>query len=589
MYRTAHPEPQFSRDEYRCLNGTWEFETGTGEGRTNCALKGTIEVPFAPETALSGVGFRGILTDCVYSRIVHLTERDLSGRLVVHFGAVDYAADVYCNGSKVCSHRGGYTPFEGELTPFAKIGENRLTVVVHDDVRENVPSGKQSAKEQSYGCFYSRTTGIWQTVWLERTPRSYVRSLRFFPDAARASVGVEVTAEGEDKEVTVRVLYEGRTVGYASKPLSFRTRIGIALSEKHLWEPGAGRLYDVEVTYGEDKVYSYFGLRDVRFEGRKFLLNGKSVFQRLVLDQGYYPDGGYTAPTTEAMRQDIALAQRLGFNGARLHQKLFEPRYLYYCDKAGYMVWGEYASWGVRYETLDALGTFLSEWREAVERDFNHPCIVQWCPLNEAWENLDDKRRVRDIRFVEAVWAVTKALDATRPCVDASGGYHGRHTDLFDFHCYHPPEQIGKYLAALEATGDLTMDTLYPAEPDVLYDGRLPLHASEYGGVAFVADGSGWGYRTSPSEQAFAEEYADTTRRLLGCDKLCGACYTQLYDVEQEQNGLYTYDRRPKFGADVMRAIAACNRAPAAIEREDAGQSGREIQMAENVFTAIGK
>ena len=567
MYRAEHPEPQFRRDSYECLNGIWEFEIGSGEGKTNCALASSIEVPFAPESVVSGVGEAGFFTDCVYSRLLRLTREDLKSRLALHFGAVDYYAEVYLNGVPVCRHEGGYTPFAAVLNAAAREGENRLTVVVHDDVRDNAPSGKQSAKEHSFGCFYSRTTGIWQTVWLERTPQEYIRSVRFYPDAERALVSAEISAEGEG-DLTVCVRYGGNIVGQISTGLSFRKRVEIPLSEKHLWEIGAGRLYDVEITFGQDKVYSYFGLRDVRYDGFRFLLNGRSVFQRLVLDQGYYPDGGYTAPSAEAMRKDIALSRALGFNGARLHQKLFEPRYLYECDKAGYMVWGEFASWGVRYDTLDALGTFIAQWREAVERDFNHPCIVQWCPLNEVWEDLDDRRKLRDVRFVEAVYALTKALDDTRPCVDTSGGYHGRYTDLYDFHCYHTPEKLREYVRAIEASGELTMDTVYPPVPETVYDGKLPLNASEYGGVAFTVGGGGWGYRTSTSEEAFVGDYVAMTRALLGCEKISGFCYTQLYDVEQEQNGLYTYDRRPKLGPEGMRRIAECNRGRAAIERE---------------------
>lgn len=593
MYRTEHPEPQFYRESYECLNGIWEFAFGSGEGRTDCALDGTINVPFSPESALSGVGERGLFTECVYSRLLHLTERDLESRLAVHFGAVDYEAEVYLNGVRLCRHEGGYTPFVAELNPAARAGENRLTVVVRDDVRDNVPSGKQSAREDSFGCFYTRTTGIWQTVWLERTPHEYVRSVRFFPDAEHARVGAEICTQGEG-ELSVIVRYQGRTVGSVSTQICFRKRVDIALSEKHLWEIGAGRLYDVEIAFRTDRVNSYFGLRDVRYEGHKFLLNGKSVFQRLVLDQGYYPDGVYTAPTAEAMRGDIERALALGFNGARLHQKLFEPRYLYECDRAGYLVWGEYASWGMHYDTLDALGIFTAQWREAVERDFNHPCIVQWCPLNEVWEDLDDKRRQRDVRFVEAVFALTKVLDETRPCVDTSGGYHGRHTDVFDFHCYHTPERMREYMHDLERYGKLTMDTLYPPMPEAVYDGRQPTQASEYGGVAYVAGGGGWGYRTSSSEEAFVGDYVAMTQLLLDCEKVCGFCYTQLYDVEQEQNGLYTYDRRPKVSAEGMRRIAECNRGIAAIERasadaESAEQFAGKIAEEDSVCTAIGK
>lgn len=582
-YRTEHPDPQFRRESYECLNGEWEFEIGPAERKTNLPLSSVIEVPFCPESKLSGIGITDFIPDCIYSRLITVTEEDLRQRLVLHCGAVDHRATVYLNGIKICSHVGGYTPFEAELNSAAKAGENRLTIAVHDDTRERILSGKQSGKRESFGCFYTRTTGIWQTVWLERTPRKYVRSFRFYPDEASGVLEAEIETEGAGT-LSVSVFFEGREVGRVEGESAFRKRFRIPLSERHLWEVGNGRLYDVEIAFGEDKVYSYFGLRSVRYDGYRFLLNGKSVFQRFVLDQGYHPDGIYTAPSVQNMKEDIALSRSLGFNGTRLHQKLFEPRYLYECDRAGHMVWGEYASWGICYDSLKELGGFLAEWREALERDFNHPCIVQWCPLNETWENLDDRAKTRDIRFVEVVYAFTKTLDGTRPCVDVSGGYHGRYTDLFDFHCYHSSEEIAKYLKAIEERGELIMDTIYAAEPerDAVYNGALPLNASEYGGVAFSPNGgaaglsatapcvqekSAWGYRASASEEEFVKEYIGATKRLLECGLISGFCYTQLYDVEQEQNGFYNYRRKPKLSEEAMQKIAACNRTTAEIEK----------------------
>lgn len=592
MLRTEHPNPQFKRKSYECLNGTWGFETGKGEGKKNVELSSVIQVPFCPESALSGIGNTDFITDCVYTRLIDVSPSDLEGRLAVHFNAVDHTAEVYLNGEKAGVHEGGYTPFECDLAPFARVGKNRLTVCVHDDVRENVPSGKQSKRRESFGCFYTRTTGIWQTVWLERTPKKYIRSVRFFPDPDSGSVRVETTVEGGG-EMKIRILYEGREVGRACGEIYYRHIFDVPLSEIHLWEAGKGRLYDVEFTYGEDEVESYFGLRSAKFEGRKFLLNGKSVFQRLVLDQGYYPQGVYTAPSAAALEKDIRLSLALGFNGARLHQKLFEPLFLYYCDKMGYMVWGEYGSWGIEYEDLEALGRFTSEWTEAVQRDFNHPSVVVWCPLNEVWENLEDSKKIRDVRFVEAIYKLTKTLDPTRPCVDTSGGYHGRYTDLFDFHCYHEPERLAEHLRAIEERDVLTMDKTYAppaAQEEIPYDGLLPINASEYGGVAYGVNGNGWGYRTGSSEEEFVDGYVKLTELLLRCGKLSGFCYTQLYDVEQEQNGLYTFDREPKLSESAMKRIAACNGQTAEIEKEKTKESSdREAwkdkrEVRENIF-----
>lgn len=584
-YRTEYPNPQFRRESFECLNGVWEFEIGTATGKTNVPLSSTIEVPFCPESKLSGIGVTDFIPDCIYSKIIFVTEEDFKRRLVLHCGAIDHQATVYLNGIKICSHVGGYTPFEAELNTAAKVGENRLTIIVHDDTREKILSGKQSGKRESFGCFYTRTTGIWQTVWLERTPKNYIRSFRFYPDEKNNCLGAEVETEGAGT-VSLHIFYEGREVGFAEGETIFRKRFRISLSERHLWEIGNGQLYDVEISFGADKVYSYFGLRSVAYDGYRFLLNGKSVFQRLVLDQGYYFDGIYTAPSVQNMKEDIALSQSLGFNGARLHQKLFEPLFLYECDKAGYMVWGEYASWGIGYDNLKELGAFLIEWREAIERDFNHPCIVQWCPLNETWENLDDCTKTRDIRFVEAVYAFTKALDETRPCVDVSGGYHGRYTDLFDFHCYHAPEKLSQYLEAIERDGILLADTLYPAEREegTTYRSGQPINVSEYGGVAYSPDGcalglqgtmpcvqeeNAWGYSACKDEETFVEQYIKITEQFLACNKISGFCYTQLYDIEQEQNGLFTYGRKRKLSDAAVLAIKNCNTKKAAVETED--------------------
>ncbi len=569
MYRTEHPNPQFERKSYECLNGKWEFETGAGEGKQNAEFKSKIEVPFCPEARLSGIGKTELFTDCIYAREIEISPDDLKGRLFLHFGAVDHLAQVYVNGESAGRHMGGYTAFCVEITPFVKAGKNKITVCVHDDVRENYPSGKQVKSELPHGCFYTRVTGIWQTVWLERTPREYIKSVKFFPDTENCRVKAELITEGEGN-TEISVFYKGRLVGYAKGDGYYRQNFDIELSEKHLWELGKGRLYNVTITFGQDEVKSYFGLRDVRYEGKKFLLNGRSVFQRLVLDQGYYCEGHYTAPDVEAMKKDIELGLSLGFNGARLHQKVFEQRFLYECDRAGYMVWGEYPSWGVEYENLDGLGQFVNEWRETVEQYFNHPSVITWCPLNETWESLENKGKVRDVRFPEAVYAITKLLDPTRPCVDVSGGYHGRFTDLFDFHCYHTPEEISEYIQAIEERDELVMNTLYAAnpEPDTMYDGTLPLNASEYGGVAYVAEG-GWGYRTKSSEEEFVKDYIEATRQFLDCGKISGFCYTQLYDVEQEQNGFFTFDRQPKLSEKAMQQIAKCNRSAARIEMEN--------------------
>lgn len=576
VYRTEHPNPQFERENYRCLNGVWGFSYGKVCGRENCALDGTIEVPFCPESALSGIGDTTLHTDCVYSREIEVLPQDVEGRLWLKFGAADYRADVYVNGISVGGHTGGYTAFGVEITPYVKTGKNRITVAVHDDVRENVPSGKQTAKPESFGCFYTRVTGIWQTVWLERTPIAYIKNVKFYPDPQNAKVKVELSVEGEG-DAHVRVTYRGREVGRAAGAVCGKRAWEIALSETHLWEEGCGRLYDVTVAFGDDTVKSYFGLRSVECKDKKFFLNGKSVFQRLVLDQGYYPRGIYTAASVEEMRADIVRATSLGFNGARLHQKVFDERFLYECDKAGYMVWGEYASWGMEYGDVEGIGAFISEWSETVEQYFNHPSIVTWCPLNETWESLRDGKTPRDARAVECAYAVTKILDPTRPCVDTSGGYHGRFTDIADFHSYDGYDALKAHIdKAAFSRPDFAK--MYAEGEDTGYRGE-PLHLSEFGGTTFAGAAAGrcacvceteaWGYNVAGSEAAFVTNYVKTVRMLLASKMLSGFCYTQLYDIEQEQNGFYTYDRKCKLSDEAAEKIASCNREIAAIESDD--------------------
>ena len=564
--RPEHPNPQFMRKQFTSLNGKWLFSAPVLGPQPR-----EILVPFCPESKLSGIGYTDFIGECEYRRTFSAEVPREGERVFLHFGAVDYEATVFVNGEKAGTHRGGYTPFSLDITSLIKSGDNELRVKATHNVSANLPSGKQSKQRDSFGCFYTRVTGIWQSVWLERTPADYIKKVCFFPDAQNGSVDIRLCVEGCGK-AEIDILYEGEPAGHAEGEVCARRTFSVPLKVSRLWEPGNGRLYDVVLRYGGDEVKSYFGLRDVRFEGMKFLLNGKSVFQRFVLDQGYYPEGLYTAPDESSMIRDIELAMRLGFNGARLHQKIFEPRFLYHCDRLGFMVWGEFPGWGVEYDDLRALGPVVGEWTEAVERDFNHPSIVTWCPLNETWENLDDPRKVRDVRFVDAMYAITKVLDPTRPCVDVSGGFHGHKTDLYDFHDYLDPVTLEKHLEALERKDELIMDKVYApdfaGEAHLRYPSGTPTCASEYGGMSYSETNSGgWGYRTCSGEEEFVDNYIRLTSRLLDCGKLSGFCYTQLYDVEQEQNGLLRYDRRFKFSQEAMDRIADCNLRRAAIEK----------------------
>lgn len=570
--RPEHPKPQFQRESWMNLNGPWAFEIdhgNSGEARglfaPDATLNGTITVPFCPESKLSGVEYKDFMRSVWYRRSVNLTAEQLSGRVFLHFGAVDYECYAYVNGQKVGYHKGGYVSFQFEITDFVREGENVITVNARDDNRDPlVPRGKQSEWYQSHDCDYTRTTGIWQTVWLEFTPREYIKSIHLLtnPDTGVASITAYV--EGCDT-LCAEAFYEGKSVGTASAPNARgEVTLPLTVSEIHLWEAGHGRLYDLKLSFGQDKVHSYFGLRSVALDGMKFRINGKSVFQRLILDQGFYPDGIYTAPTEADLIRDIDLSLAMGFNGGRLHEKIFEERFLYHCDKKGYLVWGEYPNWGLRNADPMALYSVLPEWLEELERDRNHPAIVGWCPLNEVWD-ANGHKPYSD--FIRMIYRVTKAVDPGRPCIDSSGGFHVE-TDIYDVHDYDQnPETFKANYDRLMTDGHLYDRLIESPKYVVKHAGRQkytggPAFVSEYGGIRWEGTMEendkqlSWGYGETPrSMQEFMDRYKGLTDALLDNDQMFGLCYTQLTDIEQEQNGLYFYDRTPKFDQKWMHAV----------------------------------
>ena len=557
--RPEHPNPLFQRRDWMNLNGKWSFKidkTKSGLAKKyyqpQTKFDRTINVPFCPESVLSGIEYKDFMDAVWYSREFTIPEKYSGLRTILHFGAVDYKATVYINGKEVGTHKGGYISFEFDITDYITDGKNVLTVYAEDDTRNPLqPRGKQSEEYYSHGCDYTRTTGIWQTVWLEFVPESRIKGIKIFPNVENSSVDIQAEVIGSGK-FEVLALYQERIMGAATvvSDGGFVTA-HLDLKEAYLWEVGEGRLYDLELRFNEDKVDSYFGLRDVRLDGQKFLINGKSVFQRLVLDQGFYPDGIYTAPTEEAMIKDIQISLDVGFNGARLHEKIFEPRFLYNCDKMGYIVWGEYPNWGMDPSNPNILFSILPEWIEEIERDFNHPSIIGWCPFNETWDY--DGRKQHD-ETLAVVYNTTKALDRTRPCIDTSGNFHVI-TDIFDVHDYEQdPKVFKEHYDKLMTDGEL-FDNHKKRQK---YTGG-PTFVSEYGGIRWSvneSDQNAWGYGDAPKNKyEFIERYKGLTDALLDNDQMFGFCYTQLYDVEQEQNGLYTYSRKPKFEASIFRAI----------------------------------
>ena len=568
--RPEHPMPQWERNDWINLNGTWEFEFDFGVSaqerklyESENKLAGEIVVPFCPESKLSGIAYTDFINAVCYRKVVTLEEKDMTGRLILHFGAVDYEAFVYINGILAGKHKGGYTPFSIDITEYVSEGDNTIFVYAKDDVRSGKqPKGKQANKYYSSGCDYTRTTGIWQTVWLEKFPENYIKDAKYYPDIHDGSLTVVGHTCGNG-EVTVSASFAGKNVGMATvKSRGGLFKAYIKLSELHFWEVGEGNLYDLEFIFGEDKVKSYFGLREVYLDGMKFMLNDKSVFQRLVLDQGFYPDGIYTAPTEEDLVKDIKLSLDAGFNGARLHQKVFEPRFLYHCDRMGYIVWGEHGNWGLNYHDGQAVEIFLNEWAEEIERDFNHPSIIGWCPFNETWGYIESRARNT---LLSTIYKYTKAVDITRPVIDTSGNYHVV-TDIYDVHDYEQNPEIFKTHYDVFANGGALHDQVLVNHPSDYqkYSGE-PVFISEYGGIQWNTNGNtGWGYGTAPkTPEEFIERYRGLTNAILDNPKFFGFCYTQLYDIEQEINGLYTYERIPKFDVSVFKKI---NSKKAAIE-----------------------
>ena len=560
--RSEHPKPQFQRDSWMNLNGLWAFEIDNGRSgkarglsAADAQLSSQILVPFCPQSELSGVNHKDFLYGVWYRRTVDLTKEQLSGRVALHFGAVDYRCEAFVNGVSVGTHTGGYVSFCFDVTEAVHEGENVITVYAEDDERDPlIPRGKQSELFYSHGCDYTRTTGIWQTVWMEFLPETHIEKIKIFPNVETGSFDVEALLKGAGT-LAVEASYEGRPMGEASvKADGGLVRLHLPLQETHLWELGCGRLYDLKLTYGADTVQSYAGLRSVRLDGYRFLLNGKSVFQRTVLDQGFYPDGIYTAPSDQALENDIHLSMACGFNGARLHEKIFEERFLYHCDRLGYMVWGEFPNWGLDVTRPDAVYSVLPEWLEEVERDFNHPALIGWCPFNETW---DRDHRKQDDNVLRAVYLATKSADPTRPCIDTSGNYHVA-TDIYDVHDYEQNVEIFKNHYDELSNGGELWDQVNHRGTGVRqqYDGKLPVFISEYGGIGWTKEEKAWGYGNMPkSEEEFIERFRSLTSAILDNPRIMGLCYTQLTNVEQEQNGLYTYDRQPKFDVNIFREV----------------------------------
>ncbi|HUD45990.1 MAG TPA: glycoside hydrolase family 2 TIM barrel-domain containing protein [Candidatus Baltobacteraceae bacterium] len=569
--RAEHPRPDAFRQNWVTLNGQWQFEIDDqDDGQSRGLMSGkdlasTITVPFCSESKLSGLSHYGLMKHTWYRRKFEVPQSMQGKRVRLHFDAVDYQARVWVNGRLAGSHTGGGVPFDFDITPLLSAGENELVVnVLHDVTSGREPTGKQT-HTVSEGCVYTRTTGIWQTVWLEAVGSSFVENFSLTPDPDNSRVLIDVDVNGPDAGLTLRAeaFAEGQSAGSDSCPVTGRGQhLVLNLSPKRLWEPGSPFLYDLKFTLARgaetiDEMSSYFGLRTVSIQGRSILINGKRVFQRLILDQGFYPDGEWTAPSDQELKKDIERSMAAGFNGARLHQKIFEPRYLYWADKLGYLVWGEFPNWGFDYRRED-YANYINEWNEEVVRDRNHPAIIGWCPFNESPAIAGELQQI--------IWEKTRALDPTRPVLESSGWAHTIPNPLvLDDHDYN--QNPAAFKDRWEGFFGGTQAELVPARYGVASstgaDMGVPFMVSELGGIGWATEG-GWGYGNGPkTTQEFYDRYGGLVTAMLDNPNLFGFCYTQLTDVEQEHNGLYYYDRRPKFDLQRLHDLTA---RPAAYE-----------------------
>ncbi|MBS3735434.1 MAG: beta-galactosidase [Phycisphaerae bacterium] len=588
--RPEYPRPQFVRDDWLCLNGPWQFEIDPGDSGLERGLKdrdlaGQITVPFCPESALSGIGNTDFLNAVWYRHQVRIPDAWAGRRVLLHFQAVDYDATVWADGREVGRHRGGFTPLTCDLG-LAEAGRNiTLVVRARDDHREPKPQGKQCPDFANRGCLYGRTTGIWQTVWLEPVPPTHLLRPRITPDLAnrcfrvvqpiggpRAGIRLRATLRDEQGEVCQAIVP-------ADRDFTPCAELRIPEDRVQVWDVGNGTLYDVDLELTDaagdlvDRARSYAGLRSITLAGPAVQINGRTVFQRLVLDQGYYPDGLMTAPSDDALLRDIELSQAAGFNGARLHQKVFEERFLYHADRMGYLVWGEFADWPgdlARRAAGEANVSQVTQWLEVLLRDYSHPCILGWCSLNETHDRLGDRIAPHDDRMLGAFLAA-KAMDPTRLVLDTSGYSHRvAASDVWDCHDYEQDVETFRARHAGLAQGR-PFANAEPTIESVPYAGQ-PFFVSEFGGIWWnpeaAEDEDSWGYGNRPKDiEEFYARFEGLCGALLDNARMFGYCYTQLTDVFQEQNGIYRFDRSAKFDLARLRDV---QQRTAAIEQQRA-------------------
>ncbi|MFE9958091.1 sugar-binding domain-containing protein [Micromonospora sp. NPDC005299] len=585
-----HPRPQLVRDRWTDLCGEWEFafdddDRGLADSWYDAgaaAFAQTIVVPYPPESKLSGIGDTGFHPVVWYRRTFDAAPPAAGERLLLHFGAVDYRTTVWVNGALVGSHTGGQTPFTFDLTGVLTNARPQTVVVRAEDQPTDVsqPRGKQDWRAEPHGIFYDRTTGIWQPVWLEPVPDTHVSELHWTPDLPACRVGVELRLNRPVRRpVTVEVGLRHGAEELARHWVTVTDEVAVfdvaVPAMRHqmsrdalLWSPESPTILDAEVTVSDcdgravDRVTSYLGLRSAGFRDGRFLLNGRPYYLRLVLEQGYWPESHLAAPDADALRAEVELIKALGFNGARIHQKVEDPRFLYWCDRLGLLVWGEMAN---AYEfSHRAMERLVPEWLDVVRRDRSHPCIVTWVPLNESWGVADIVTEPDRQHYASALYHLTKALDPSRPAI-SNDGWELVETDIFGVHDYSPlgddlrerwggPDAVRRML---HGPGPGRRKVLLRGPGDPAHDGGQPVVITEFGGLSYAPKaGQKWfGYGTVTSPDELLAAFTDIVSALLDSTEVAGFCYTQLTDTLQERNGLVDEYRKPKLPLERIREV----------------------------------
>ncbi|MEO6012601.1 MAG: sugar-binding domain-containing protein [Devosia sp.] len=577
-----HPRPRLTREHWVDLNGVWQFvyddhnEGVAGRWQDDpIRFDREIVVPFPPESEMSGIGDTGFHPILWYRR-TFTARAEPGSRLLLQFGAVDYRAEVWVNGNLVASHEGGHTPFSADITAHLNATGEQIVVVRAEDIPTDItqPRGKQDWQEKPHAIWYNRTSGIWQAVWLEPVPDTHIVELQLTPNLVDGSVKVEAGLnQSYSGALHVRLVRRGEVLAEQSVRVagnSVETTIAIPAAQNGVhrsdlyWTPDNPNLIDVTVTLlgpdagPVDAVESYFGLRSVGIANGRFLLNDRPVFVRSVLEQGYWPKSHLAAPSADALRQEVELIKSLGFNAVRIHQKIEDPRFLYWTDHLGLMVWGEIAN-AYEFNPL-AVDRLTREWLSAVKRDRSHPSIVTWVPINESWGVSDIALRTDQQDFATSLYYLTKAIDPTRPVISNEGWEHTI-SDIWGIHDY---TQFKDHLTERYGTAEAiarTLTEMRPTRKRLLLrpdDVRgQPVMLTEFGGLSIQPkSGEAWfGYATAQSDDEYLAMMGSLFDAIYESTDLAGFCYTQITDTLQETNGLFDENRKSKLPVDRLRDI----------------------------------